>query len=1079
MQSEIATILKSYAAEMRKQLRGNPAASEPALAPQFQRLVEQLIPYLGPVPAMTVSPEYTKPGVGRPDIALIKPGQPARAFIELKAPAKSADPKEWKGPHDKRQYGRLQELAHWATSNFFDFRLFERDKLVSKAAILPPEAIDPAISDAAADGLVDAHDPARFLELLAQLFRAQPPTATSDVQLAELLAHSARIIKSAVEERLGELDPDVHKNDPLMLVRGTYKNVLYAHPEAGGYASSDFDALFSSAFAQTLAFGLLLVREHLSSTEVEKDKQLVDAHAWRHMPDEHPLMKGTLEAISDPRVINSVGIGFEVMIDTVNCFDPKILAPRKDGSDPIITFYEYFLSVFDPAARERYGVYYTPIQVVRFMVGALDRVLRDDLGTKGLRDENVTILDPATGTGTYLLGIAERVRDLVMVEEGGPAASMALKSLASRMFGFEMLIGPYAVAHYRLHHALSHRPPDDGEDAPQPIQLPRLGVYLTDTLSRPDAVTPIGNLGMAGIPIDEERERANEIKAREQILAIIGNPPYKRLEEGEDETLVGRWMNEEIWPDLKQPVKDAGKGGQLNTFPEFSVAFWRWAIWKLFEAENAPQRGVIAFITNRKYLTGWPYAGLRKMMRERFDRLEIIDLRGDVRSGVRGDVQSDQGVFNIQVGTAICIAVADGSKEAGALAKVRYTDSWEAGLFSKKAKLDWLEGLQGDGEADAFVPVVRELLDDFKPVAFQNGEWVSIADLFDFQSSGMQTKRDGFAYGVDKEVLYARIQRFVDGAAKDAQAAFHDTRDRKWTDARLIEPDEQYLTEASYRPFDKRYLYNHPRYGDFLRPALQSAWGGSNAAIYSMPSGVGLGPAVWCHGQLPDYHAFSGRGGYAFPIYDRRKGADAHNLSPEILKALATAYGEAISPEDLFDAILALLSATSYSVRFAEDLEDTFPHIPFPADPALFHRAVAIGREIRALESFAREPAGAFRLKDFCRLRSEATGPVGLTQGDGGEWFFCADGTGKFDGLPERVWEFAVSGYRVLKRWADAREGLDGPTYWPQFRDVAARIHELLHWFDEADLVLAEVLEDTLSREELGLTAPETESDDE
>ena len=113
------------------------------------------------------------------------------------------------------------------------------------------------------------------------------------------------------------------------------------------------------------------------------------------------------------------------------------------------------------------------------------------------------------------------------------------------------------------------------------------------------------------------------------------------------------------------------------------------------------------------------------------------------------------------------------------------------------------------------------------------------------------------------------------------------------------------------------------------------------------------------------------------------------------------------------------------------------------------------------------------------RLRSEATGPVGLHEGDEGEWFFCADGTGKFDGLPPRVWEFAVSGYRVLKRWADARQGLDGPTYWPQFRDVAARIHELLHWFDQADLVLAEVLEDTLSREELGLAAPVAEPTDE
>ena len=174
--------LKHYAAELRKQLRSNAAASEPALAPQFQRLVERLIPYLGPVPAMTVSPEYTKQGVGRPDIALIMPGQPARAFIELKAPAKSADPKQWKGQHDKRQYGRLQELAHWAASNFCEFHLFEREKVVGKAAILPPEAIDPVTSDAVADKLIEAHDPSRFLELLASCSarsRRLPPPMSS------------------------------------------------------------------------------------------------------------------------------------------------------------------------------------------------------------------------------------------------------------------------------------------------------------------------------------------------------------------------------------------------------------------------------------------------------------------------------------------------------------------------------------------------------------------------------------------------------------------------------------------------------------------------------------------------------------------------------------------------------------------------------------------------------------------------------------------------------------------------------------------------------------------------------------
>jgi len=169
-------------------------------------------------------------------------------------------------------------------------------------------------------------------------------------------------------------------------------------------------------------------------------------------------------------------------------------------------------------------------------------------------------------------------------------------------------------------------------------------------------------------------------------LAIIGNPPYRRLEEGENRTLVGRWLDG-LWDDLKEPVREAGQGGQLNTFPELSVAFWRWAIWKLFESDHAPNRGVVAFISNRKYLTGWPYAGLRKMLRERFDRIEIIDLRGDVRRGERAGIEHDEGVFNIMVGTAITVAVADGTKPDGELAEVFYQDCWTEGLFSDKRRL--------------------------------------------------------------------------------------------------------------------------------------------------------------------------------------------------------------------------------------------------------------------------------------------------------------------------------------------------------------------------------------------------------
>jgi hypothetical protein len=842
--------LQAYARRVRELLRANPNTPETGLAPAFQQLVTQLLPLLPAAPQLTVSPEYNNPGVGRPDIALIRPGQPARAFIELKAPAKPANPKQWRDAHDRRQFERLKELGAWAASNFTNFHLWHRDTQFGHAAIVPEGAIDPATPDATADRLVASHPPGAFLDLLATLARADAPVARNAEHLAELMAHSARLVRGIVQERLAELNAAGPADHPLLQVRSTFRDVLYAHPEAGGYSARDFDTLFSAAFAQTLAFGLLLVREATG--------QPVGDDAHEHMPQEHPLMRNALYVLTLPQVAADLGIGLTVMRDTVNSFAPEILAVRADGRDPILYFYEDFLATFDPAARERYGVYYTPVEVVRYMAGALDRALRERLGTEGLADPQVTILDPATGTGTFLLAIAERVREQVIATEGPFAAADSLAELAGRLYGFELLIGPYAVAHFRLRHALGQPIPNEGDD-PVPVELPRLGVYLADTLAAPNAAAPAGPLGFVTQGIQEERREANRIKTEQPVLAIMGNPPYRRLEEGENETLVGRWMDGH-WDDLKAPVRDAGKGNQLNTFPELSVAFWRWSIWKLFEADNAPQRGVVAFITNRKFLTGWPYAGLRKMLRERFDRIEIVDLRGDVRAGVRGDVAGDQGVFNIMVGTAITIAVADGSKGEGRAASVSYNDSWTRGIFSRRGKLQWIAEGASDGALPDPVEVRRGLLESFRPTPFHNGEWVSIMECFTFASSGMQTKRDEFAYAIHPDQLLQRLRTFATVADEVARETFHDTRDRNWQVAQAslfdvngkLALQESLIKEASYRPLDRRWFYGDRSFGDFMRPALQAAWGDANVALYGLPSGTGAGPAAWCHGILPD-----------------------------------------------------------------------------------------------------------------------------------------------------------------------------------------------------------------------------------
>lgn len=823
--------------------------------------------------------------------------------------------------------------------------------------VVPERSLRPDQDDRRADRAIAQHDDDAFLRLLEMLCvtAGQEPAARDAQHLATLMAHSARLVRGIVRDRLAELHLTGNPNHPLQQVRQEFRDVLYAHPEAGGYRASDFDALFSAAFAQTLAFGLLLVREGTG--------QPVGVDAWQHMPGEHPLMRTALRVLTLEEVVHDVGIGFDVMRDTVNSFAPEILAVQRDGRDPILFFYEDFLQTFDPEAREKYGVYYTPPPVVLYMVGALDRALRANLATQGLRDPAVTILDPATGTGTFLLGIAERVRSQIEAEAGEGMAALALQNLARRMFGFELLVGPYAVAHYRLHHALRRRA---RTPQPEPVELPRLGIYLADTLAEPGAAASAGPLGFVAEGIADERREANRIKAEQPILAIIGNPPYRRLEEGENHTLVGDWMDR-VWDDLKEPVRRAGEGNQLNTFPELSVAFWRWAIWKIFESDNAPRRGVVAFISNRKFLTGWPYAGLRQMMRQRFDRIEIIDLRGDVRRGERAGVDVDQGVFDIQVGNAITIAIADGSKAEGEAADVFYNDTWSEGVFTRQAKFEWLMASAEEGNRPNAVPVVRGLLDDMRPEPFLNGNLISVRECFSFVRSGLQSKRDDLVYDPNAARLEQRISHFVAGDDHSAQEMFHDSRDRNWVRAKAIPFNPGNIVRVQYRPLDRRYLYNHAAYGDFLRPELQAVWGATNICLYAMPFGTSAGPAVWCHSLLPDYHAFSGRGGYAFPLWDRRPNFNRTNISPSLIESLSAAYGEPVAPEDIFDSIHCLLSATSYSLRFAEDLEDVFPHVPFPTRREVFNNSP---RSVAKSERLRLSPAR--RAKNFCSPLSPA-----------------------------------------------------------------------------------------------------------
>ncbi|HUO11210.1 MAG TPA: hypothetical protein VMU37_00490, partial [Caulobacteraceae bacterium] len=209
--------LKAYARRIREARRADPGVIEPGLAPQLQRLLEDLLPTMPAVPKLTVVPEFQNPGVGRPDIALKRPGEPARAFIELKAVDKSTDGESWKS-HDKRQFERFCELAHWATCNFHEVRLYERRKVIDFAALVPRRALEPDRSDSSADKLLDQHDPSAALALFARLAQVPQPAAQDARQLAEFLAHSARLARGIIRDRLIELAEDDLKDAPLLQV---------------------------------------------------------------------------------------------------------------------------------------------------------------------------------------------------------------------------------------------------------------------------------------------------------------------------------------------------------------------------------------------------------------------------------------------------------------------------------------------------------------------------------------------------------------------------------------------------------------------------------------------------------------------------------------------------------------------------------------------------------------------------------------------------------------------------------------------------------------------------------------------
>ncbi len=380
---------------------------------------------------------------------------------------------------------------------------------------------------------------------------------------------------------------------------------------------------------------------------------------------QHSLLSRALQVLTDRETWSEMSASLDLILRVIGATPPSTLAGVED---PWLYFYEDFLAVYDSKLRKDVGAYYTPPEVVHAQVRLIDRLLVTHLGKPlGFTDPAVITLDPAVGTGTYLLGVIEHALRRVEAEQGAGAVPGQASALAANLYGFELLVGPFAVAELRVSRALRDRganlPPGGSQ------------IYLTDTLESPRAELP--QLPLFLKPIAEQHAKALKVKSSVPVIVCLGNPPYDRHEAADNynKARTGgwvRWGDDEkgsnaILRDFLDPAIAAGHGVRVHNLYNLYVYFWRWALWKVFEHETSRGSGVVSFISASSYLDGDAFRGMREHMRRTCDEIWILDLGGEAR----GTLKSDN-VFAIQTPVAIAITVRSGIAKRNKPAKVHY-----------------------------------------------------------------------------------------------------------------------------------------------------------------------------------------------------------------------------------------------------------------------------------------------------------------------------------------------------------------------------------------------------------------------
>jgi predicted helicase len=855
----------------------------------------------------------------------------------------------------------------------------------------------------------------RLADELGQFLELPPEKIKSGRRLAEIMGAKARRIRDNVQAYLDNADDE--RSQELEKIFNMMKELLVHDLTV---------EKFADMYAQTLVYGLFVARYSDKSPD-----NFTRIEARDLVPASNPFLREFFDHIVGPRFDKRLGYIVDELCEVFSVSDVNALVHKHlrilestDEKDPIIHFYEDFLKEYDPEERKKMGAFYTPLPVVRFIVRQIDEILRSDFGiTNGLADtekkkvtiksqsqkikvdmHRVQILDPAVGTATFLNEVIKKVYESFRGQEGR-WQSYVERDLLPRLYGFELMMAPYTIAHLKLGMTLQEMGVNNLSQ--------RIGVYLTNTLEEgiPRQVD-LFSFGLAEI-VSKEASEAARIKHERPIMVILGNPPYSATSSNRTEYANALVDKYKVEPGGKQKLQER-KNWLNDDYVKF-IAFAEDMIEKNGE-------GIIGMITNHGYLDNPTFRGMRWHLAKTFDKIYVLDLHGNSKRNEKAlDGSKDENVFDIQQGVSIILASKNNKTKGDKLADVYHAD-----LFGKrKEKFSSLEKsftwkkIEMDPRMYFFVARNTEGQIDYE-------KGIDLSELFRVFNTGVLTMGDDFIVTGTESELKDRLQKLISGeyTKNDLDTKFKLGKNyASWIldNQKTIQFDSSKIVSMTYRPFDQRFTY-------FDRNLL---WRPRENVMKNFLTGNNLGLVVdrqaitdnWSHVQIVNdiidnrVHLSNKGIPVEMPLYIIDSNTKTPNFDNNVLSEFTKNLVNPFTPEGILDYIYAVLHSPSYREKYKEFLKIDFPRVPTPKNDEEFNKLSKFGKELRELHLMQSPVLNRF----ITTFPAGGSNEIEKVIYENGKVKINDDQL--FGDVPEVAWNFYIGGYQPAQKWLKERKG--------------------------------------------------------